>query len=173
MVSGQTRRPDLPHIGDVLPRSGADAVTMTDTQPTTTPAQLAEAARALWDSIHAGDVEAVLASFDPDITWVNDESGGPWAGTFQGVDAVAGMVLEFQMFFDGTFAQEVIDIATSGRRIVSVIRETATKGGHAFVNDSVWIAEVVDGRTTAMHTLSLDSAPARRFWAAVEADVPA
>lgn len=39
---------------------------MTDTQPTTTPAQLAEAASALWDSIHAGDVEVVLASFDPE-----------------------------------------------------------------------------------------------------------
>ena len=70
---------------------------MTDTEPTTTttPAELAVAAEALWRSIHAGDVEAVLASFDPNITWVNDETGGPWAGTFQGVDAVAVMSLEF------------------------------------------------------------------------------
>lgn len=146
---------------------------MTDTQPTTTPAQLAGAASALWDSIHAGDVEAVLASFDPEITWVNDETAGPWAGTFQGVDAVAGMVLEFQLFFGGTFAQEVIDLATSSRRIVSIIRETATKDGHAFANDSVWIAEIVHGRTTSMHTLSLDPEPARRFWAAVDTGVPA
>ena len=147
---------------------------MTDTEPTTTttPAELALAAEALWRSIHAGDVEAVLASFDPNITWVNDETGGPWAGTFQGVDAVAGMVLEFQLFFDGTFAQEVIDIATSGRRIVSLVRESATKHDHEFANESIWIAEIVDGRTNSMHTLSFDPEPARTFWAAVDNDVP-
>lgn len=62
---------------------------------------------------------------------------------------------------------------TSLAHLAEAARETATKDGLEFVNDSVWIAEIVDGRTTVMRTLSLDPEPARRFWASIDTGVPA
>ena len=82
--AGRNQAPDLPHLGDVLPHVHADALAMTDIErtaaTTTTPAQLAEAARGLWDPLHAGDVEAVLASFGPEPArrfWAAVDTGVP------------------------------------------------------------------------------------------------
>ena len=137
------------------------------TTNTSTPADLLTFGRSMWASIDRGEVEAVLATFHPDIVWISDETAGPWAGAFYGIEAVATMILEFQTFSEGTFAQEVVDLLSSAHRLGSELRETGRKDGHEYANASLWVSRVVDGLTTEVRTLSFDPEPARRFWAAV------
>lgn len=44
-----------------------------------------------YDAFAAGDIEAVLATFDDDITWIEAE-GGPYGGAYHGPDDVVGNV---------------------------------------------------------------------------------
>lgn len=141
---------------------------MTDTDATTQTAEgLRAAALALHAASEAGDFETVLAAFDPDVVWVNDAGAGPWAGRYEGIDAVAGMFAEFLGFFEGTFVQEVVDVCTSDDRAVVVHQEWGEHGGHTFENRAVWVHRYEGGRIVEVWTFDVDRDAGAAFWAAV------
>lgn len=113
------------------------------------------------------DWATVLAAYDPDIVWTNDPGAGPWAGRFEGVDAVANMFAEYLEFLGGTFTTEVIDVCVSGDRSMSFVVERGSKDGLRYENRAVWINRFVDGLVVEVITVDLDRDAALEFWGAV------
>jgi len=141
---------------------------MTDT--TTTAGVLQErirAARALHAAGQAGDFDAVLAAYDPEVVWTNDAGAGPWAGRIEGVAAVADMFAGFITFFEGTFTQDLLDVCASVDRTVLVLHEKGVRVGHRFDNRAVWVHRHAGDRIVEVTTLDADRDEVERFWEAV------
>ena len=73
----------------------------TTTTPTTLE-QRRDAMVALHEAAASEDWATVLAAYHPDIVWTNDPGAGPWAGRFEGIDALANMFGEYLEFLGGT-----------------------------------------------------------------------
>ncbi len=129
-------------------------------------------ALAAFTAAQAGDFGPALSGLHPDIVWTNDTAAGPWAGTFRGVDAVATMLLEFTAFMEGTFHQDLLDLAGSDDHVVLVLRERGERAGHRFDNRAVYVQRLVDGLTVEVYTRDRDREAAAEFWTAVGAAVP-
>jgi ketosteroid isomerase-like protein len=142
---------------------------MTDTGTTTitTLEERREAVLAVHRAADAGDWDRVLAACDPEIVWVNDPGAGPWAGRFEGVEAVATMFGEYLEFLDGTFTYEVVDVCVSAERSMSFVIERGAKGGHAYENRAVWIWRFNGGWIVDVLTVDLDRDAALEFWRSV------
>ena len=142
---------------------------MTDT--TTTADVLQErirAARALHAAGQAGDFDAVLAAFDPQVVWTNDAGAGPWAGRVEGIGAVAEMIAGFLTFFEGTFTQDLLDVCASADRTVVLLHEKGVKDGQRFDNRAVWVHRHAGDHIVEVTTLDVDRHEVERFWEAVE-----
>ena len=143
---------------------------MTDTVSTQmTLAQRRDAVLAIHQAAADEDWDAVLAADDPEIVWINDPGAGPWAGRFEGIDAVAKMFGEYLEFLGGTFTQEVLDVCVSDDRSMSFVVERGSKGGHDYENRGVWISRYANGLVVEVITVDLDRDQALDFWAAVTA----
>ena len=139
----------------------------TTTDTTTTLEDRRAAVLALHAASAADDWETVLAGFHPDVVWENDPGAGPWAGRFEGVDAIATMFTEYLAFLEGTFTSEVLDVCVSPERSASLVVERATKAGHVFENRAVWIWRFEDDLIVEVTTVDLDRDQALAFWASV------
>lgn len=138
----------------------------TTTTPTTLE-QRRDAMVALHEAAASEDWATVLAAYHPDIVWTNDPGAGPWAGRFEGIDALANMFGEYLEFLGGTFTQELIDVCVSEDRSMSFVIERGSKDGHLYENRAVWITRFVDGLIVEVITLDLDRDAALDFWGAV------
>ncbi len=114
-----------------------------------------------------GDWDRVLAAFDPKVVWTNDPGAGPWAGRFDGIEAVSAMFAEYLAFLEGTFTQEVVDVCVSEGRSMSFVIERGAKDGRHYENRAVWINRYVDGLVVDVLTVDLDRDAALEFWASV------
>lgn len=140
---------------------------MTTTTETTDLQARLDAVLALHTAVDADDWETVLAAFDPAVVWTNDPGAGPWAGRFEGIDALATMFTEYLTFLGGSFTTEVLDVCVSAERSMSFIVERGTKSGHDYENRAVWILRWVDGLVVDVITVDLDRDDALEFWHAV------
>jgi ketosteroid isomerase-like protein len=140
---------------------------MTSTNTTTTLEERRQAVLAIHQAAADGDWERVLAAYDPQIVWINDPGAGPWAGRFEGIEAVSVMFGEYLAFLEGTFTQEVIDVCVSADRSMSFVVERGTKHGRHYENRAVWISRYVDGLVVEVLTVDLDRDAALEFWASV------
>ena len=132
MPIGLNRRRS-PTRGMFLEPAAEDARGVTDTTTTHVLQERIHAARALHAAGQAGDFDAVLAAYHPQVVWTNDAGAGPWAGRIDGIDDVAEMFARFLTFFEGTFTQELLDVCASAEnRTVMVLREMGVKDGHRF-----------------------------------------
>jgi ketosteroid isomerase-like protein len=143
---------------------------MTTTQ-TNTPSTTLEERRRFTVALHeagaAEDWDTVLAAYAPDIVWINDPGAGPWAGRFEGIDAVATMFTEYLAYLEGTFTQEIIDVCVSEDRAMTFLIERSAKNGFEFENRAVWIARFEGDKVVEVITVDLDRDDALAFWAAV------
>lgn len=114
-----------------------------------------------------GDFETVLASYRPDIVWINGPTAGPWEGRFVGVDAVANMFSEYMEFLEGSFTMDVIDVCVSDDRAISYLLERGEKDGKSFANRAVWIARLDGELIWEVQAVDLDTESLMQFWAAV------
>ncbi|MBX3314375.1 MAG: nuclear transport factor 2 family protein [Actinobacteria bacterium] len=125
---------------------------------------------AMHEAAAVDDFDTVLATYDPGIVWINGPGAGPWAGRFEGVEAVATMFVEFMTFLEGTFTTEVVDVCVSEDRAVSLLLEHASKDGVEFENQAVWITRFDGDKVVEVTAVDLDQDGALAFWAAVGAD---
>ncbi len=114
------------------------------------------------------DWDTVLATYSPDIVWMNPVTAGPWAGRFEGIEAVATMFAEYTAFFEGSFAPEVIDVCASPERSVALVVERGVKAGHVYENRAMWTSLFDDdGRIIEVVTVDRDLESAKAFWDSV------
>lgn len=130
--------------------------------------QRREATIALLDAASRDDWDAVLAGYSPDVVWINPPTAGPWAGRFEGIDAVASMFAEYLAFFDGTFTQEIVDVCASPDRSVVLLVERGAKFGHTYENRALWTSRFDEsGRIIEVVAVDRDLHAAESFWNAV------
>jgi len=99
-----------------------------------------------YESFAEGDIEAVMASFASDITWVEAE-GGPYGGTYKGSEEVAKNVLvplgreweDFRVVPD-QFVRDGNTVVTTGT-YSGTYRET----GKSFESPFAHVWEIEDG----------------------------
>jgi len=103
----------------------------------------------LYASFAKGDIPAVLAGFDPNIEWTEPE-GLPYAGTYNGTDAVLNKVfMTLGTDFDG-FTVTPDEIVASGDRVIALghLAGTYKKTGKSFNVPAVHAWRLKDGKPT-------------------------
>jgi ketosteroid isomerase-like protein len=81
--------------------------------------QNVDSLRALYDAFAVGDVPAVLAAFDADIEWTDDE-GFPYGGTYRGPDAILqGIFMRLGTEWDG-YSAVPSDFVDGGEKVVAL-----------------------------------------------------
>ena len=103
----------------------------------------------LYASFAKGDIPAVLAGFDPNIEWIEPE-GLPYAGTFNGPDAVLnGVFMTLGTDWD-EFTVAPDEIVASGDRVFALgqLSGTYKKTGKSFRGGFVHAWRMKDGKPT-------------------------
>ena len=114
----------------------------------------AEWLRETFEAWEAGDVEAVLSRFDPEIVVFASE-GMINSGTYRGHDAFLRWVGQWYEAWEG-FRNEILEIAPIGERHVVARSHQSGRGRESGVEvamDVGWVAEERDGLVTylALH----------------------
>ena len=118
--------------------------------------------QSVYGAFAAGDRDAVVAAFDPDVRWHN--SGyDPTSGTLVGVDAVMGYLMGDNHMDD--YRLDVIDMLASDARVAVVARTTGRRGDQHIVNDFVQLLRVEDGRVVEVHNYTWDQRAVAEFMA--------
>lgn len=108
-----------------------------------------EVVRETYDAFARGDIEAVLASFDEDIEWVEAE-GGPYGGTYHGPEAVVENVFARLGEEWEEFVVEPDRFVVDGDTVVALgtYRGTYAATGESFEAPVAHAWDLEDGRIT-------------------------
>lgn len=118
--------------------------------------------RGLYDAFDRGDVEAVLAGFDPDIRWTEAE-GFPYGGTYTGPEAVLEEVFtKLATEWDG-FVAVPEEFVAEGDTVVAMGQYSGTyrQTGKTFRAPFVHVWRLKDGKV-ARFTQHTDTAVVQR-----------
>ncbi|WP_019925883.1 nuclear transport factor 2 family protein [Nocardia sp. BMG111209] len=105
-----------------------------------------ELVRRAFEAFEKGDLDTVKESFSPDVTWFS--AGRNWlVGTYQGIDAVIGLLATIFAYSEGTYRAEITDIL-AGDDVVVVLQkvEASRSDGRSMSVGAVLVAEIADGR---------------------------
>jgi ketosteroid isomerase-like protein len=105
--------------------------------------------KGLYASFAKGDIPAVLEGFDPNIEWTEPE-GLPYAGTYNGTDAVLNKVfMTLGTDWDG-FTVAPDEFVASGDRVIALghLSGTYKKTGKSFKVPFVHAWRLKDGKPT-------------------------
>jgi ketosteroid isomerase-like protein len=122
-----------------------------------------ELIRSGYQAFAQGDVEAVLAQFDENITWhVGGRSAiaGDYHG-HQGVMEFFGKLLEMT---GGTFRLDIHDVLASDEHAVALVTSSAERNGASWTSDSAHVWHVHDGKATEFWGLSTNPYGDDEFW---------
>ncbi|MQY31377.1 nuclear transport factor 2 family protein [Nocardia aurantia] len=105
-----------------------------------------ELVRGAFEAFGKGDLDTVKESFSPDVTWFS--AGRSWlVGTYQGIDAVIGLLATIFAYSEGTYNTEVTDILAGDDVVVVLQKVTASRSdGRSMSVDAVLVADIADGR---------------------------
>jgi uncharacterized protein len=118
-----------------------------------------------YEAFGTGDMETVSDLLADDVVW---HVGGSSAisGDYKGKDAVFGFFGKLMQLTEGTFKIEVHDILANDEHSVTLVRETAEKGGKKFDSKAVHITHIdSDGRTKEFWGFEENQAAADDFFA--------
>ena len=88
-----------------------------------------EVVAGIYEALAHGDIDVALASLDPDIQWVEPDTPGLYfAGTHQGVEAVARTVFSRTAAAWDEFRVELDELLGDGEAVVALGRFVARAG---------------------------------------------
>ena len=130
----------------------------------------ADTVRRVYDDFERGDLERVLAAFDPEIEWIEPDGYFPGAGgAHRGVEAVKNVLSIYPEVWE-EFSIEVDEVIDAGDVVVVTGRQRgrARETGRSFTARVANIWNVEDGRLvrlrvytdTALIWAALGGAPA-------------
>lgn len=123
-----------------------------------------EILRAAYAAFAQGDVPAVLAVFDENITW-HVPGRNPISGDYTGPDEVLGF---FQVLVEGsggTFHLDVADFLDSGGETVAVVvTEHGERNGNVRSDSAVHVWQMRDGKAVGFQGFQGDDHDFDEFW---------
>lgn len=122
----------------------------------------AQLARAAWQAVSVGDVEALERMLAPDVVW-HATARAPWEGDHVGPQAISGFLArigELMQVFDA----RLDDVLVSDDRFAMVFHVRAEVSGRGYETDYLLLARVAGGRATEIWTLPLDPSSLAAFF---------
>ncbi len=119
-------------------------------------------ARRFWQASAAGDPEAILALFSPDIVW-RAHGDNPIAGEYRGPEKVMGYMARLGETVD-ELRSDLDDIFVSDRGAVIHYHVSARRGPKRLDNEYVMILSIEAGRILEVTVVPTDQRPSDAFW---------
>ena len=123
-----------------------------------------EIARGYYESRMRGDVEAFWREHVADDVGYHLPARSPLGGEFHGKPAVRKAIAAVFERCDNTFKVEILDIASSARHAVALVRATAQRVGRTLDSEQVHVFELRDGRITNIWIYGYDRYAIDEFW---------
>ena len=119
-------------------------------------------ARAAWQAVSAGDVDALERILAPDVVW-HATARAPWRGTHVGPQAVSEFLAQIGDLME-VFDARLDDVLVSEERVSMIFHVHAQVGLSAIEIDYLLLARVQSGRAAEIWTLPLDPAALAAFF---------
>jgi ketosteroid isomerase-like protein len=116
-----------------------------------------------YDAFARGDVEAVLALFEPNILW-HVPGRGPLSRDYRGPQEVLGFFQHFMELSTGTFRIQVDEVLAKGDQVVVLCTESAQREQRSWSSPQVHVWTVKDGRVPAFWQFQGDQQTEDEFW---------
>ncbi|HEU0204656.1 MAG TPA: nuclear transport factor 2 family protein [Burkholderiaceae bacterium] len=110
-----------------------------------------------------GDIPAVLAAFDPSITW-HVPGHSPLSGDYRGNDKVAGFFEHTMALCDGNFAIDVHQVLAESAVAVALVTVRAKRNGRSVAFPEVQVWRLADRKITEVREFQGDEQTEDRFW---------
>jgi uncharacterized protein len=123
----------------------------------------AEPIRRAFGGFATGDM-AVMRSFVAEDTVWHIPGRGPLAGDHYGRDAVFEMFGRLMEASEGTFTQELHDVAASDDHAVALAHATANRGDHRYDGRDAWVFHLREGQIAEAWWRPGDLYAADEFW---------
>ena len=115
-----------------------------------------------WSAIAESDVESLRETWTEKIIWhANGEN--PWAGTYEGADAVLDYLAKVGEAVD-VFDAHLDDVLCSENRIAMVFHVHTERGHRTLDLAHSLLARLEDGKIAEVWTNPLDPGSQERFW---------
>ena len=111
----------------------------------------------------AGDVPAVLAVLDAEITW-HVPGRSPLSGTYRGHQGVLEFFGRCEQLSDGTLRVEADDILALGDRVVALTTVSAQRHGQSWSSPEVHLWYVRHGKAIDFREFQGDEQGEDEFW---------
>jgi uncharacterized protein len=123
----------------------------------------AEPIRRSFDALAKGDLEGMRSLVAEDAIW-HIPGRGPLAGDHHGREAVFEMFGQLMQGSEGTFNQELHDVAASDDHAVALTHATARRGDHNYDNRDAWVFHLREGQIAEAWWRPEDLYAADEFW---------
>ena len=104
----------------------------------------------------AGDIPAVLALFDPQITWTAPGNNS-LAGVYTGHDAVVGFFTKLFEITGGTFALKLERMIADDNGVVAIVQASGERDGKSYSWGEAHVWEIKDHKATSFTEYTDDS----------------
>jgi uncharacterized protein len=123
----------------------------------------AEPIRRSFEAFAASDMEGMRSVVAEDTVW-HIPGRGPLAGDHHGRDAVFEMFGRLMQASEGTFTQELHDVAASDDHAVALTYATAHRGDHNYDSQDAWVFHLRGGQIAEAWWRPGDLYGADEFW---------
>jgi len=110
-----------------------------------------------------GNIPAVFAAFDPDITW-HVPGHSPLSGDFSGHDQIGGFFRRTLELSGGAFRINVHNVLADGDIVVALVTVNAQRNGVAASFPEVHVWRLKNGKAIEFCEYQGDEARETRFW---------
>jgi ketosteroid isomerase-like protein len=121
-----------------------------------------ELARRAWQGVAEGNAQILQEVWDPKIVW-HAAGTHPWAGRFEGIEAVLNHIAGIGESTD-QFDAQLDELMSSDRRIVYFFRAHIRRGARAADIDYVMSAQHENGRMTYIWLVPMDPEALTALW---------
>ena len=119
--------------------------------------------RKAYDNFAQGNIPAVFAAFDPNISW-HIPGHSPLSGDYRGHDEIAGFFQRTMELSGGAFGIDVHNVLADGDLVVVLATVTAQRNGNSASFSEVHVWRMRNGKATEFREYPGDEQHEVRFW---------
>jgi ketosteroid isomerase-like protein len=122
-----------------------------------------EIIRKAYQDFATGNIPAVVAAFDLDITW-HVPGHSPLSGDYTGHGEIGGFFQRTMELSGGAFSIDVDNVLSDGDLVVGLVTVNARRNGIAASFPEVHVWRLKDGKATEFREYQGDEQREDRFW---------
>jgi ketosteroid isomerase-like protein len=119
--------------------------------------------RKAYEDFAQGNIPAVFAVFDPNITW-HVPGHGPLSGDYMGHHAIGEFFRRTMVLSEGTFSMTVHNMLAEDDIVVVLVTVNVRRNGVSASFPEVHVWQIKNGKVTAFREYQGDEQREDRFW---------